>query len=158
MDNMKKLTLLLSLLLVLITGNHVNATPADTLTRYYINGLQVENFDGSQLIGKTIVTYRMEYITLPGQTPVRVHVIFTEEPSQVQPSIRIRPVEGAQQADPAYVIDGKQISKKEFENLDPANIKSMTVIKGGSQEDVKQYEGWENGVILVETKEGARKK
>lgn len=69
-----------------------------------------------------------------------------------------RAAEGAQQADPAYVIDGKQISKKEFENLDPANIKSMTVVKGGTQEDVKKYDGWENGVILVETKEGAKKK
>jgi hypothetical protein len=35
--------------------------------------------------------------------------------------------------------------------LNPTEVKSITVIKNGSQEEVKKYEGWENGVILVET-------
>ena len=28
----------------------------------------------------------------------------------------------------------------------------MSVIKDGSREDVKKFVGWENGVILIETK------
>ena len=36
--------------------------------------------------------------------------------------------------------------------MNPSKIKSMTVIKNGTLEEVKKYEGWENGVILIETK------
>ena len=28
----------------------------------------------------------------------------------------------------------------------------MSIVKDGSREDVKKYPGWENGVILIETK------
>ena len=59
----------------------------------------------------------------------------------------------------AYVIDGKQVPKSVFEQLDPNGIKSITVIKDGSRDDIdiKGYIGWENRVILVETKkDGSR--
>lgn len=54
----------------------------------------------------------------------------------------------------AYVIDGKQVPKSVFEQLDPNGINSITVIKDGSRDDIdiKGYIGWENGVVLVETK------
>ena len=35
--------------------------------------------------------------------------------------------------------------------MNPTEIKSITVVKNGSQAEVKKYDGWENGVILVET-------
>ena len=157
---MKQLTLIISLLFALVSGNGIlKATPltapADTLVRYYINGQLVDHFDGSQLMGKTITSYQIERFNHPEQGPVRVHNIQTSDapqpPQSSQPTIRIRTVGDAQQADPVIVIDGKQVTKKEFEALDPTRIKSMTVIKNGSQEEVKKYKGWENGVILVET-------
>ena len=54
----------------------------------------------------------------------------------------------------AYVIDGKQVPKSVFEQSDPNGINSITVIKDGSRDDIdiKGYIGWENGVVLVETK------
>lgn len=157
---MKQLSLILSFLFALVSGNgFLKAAPltaaADTLNYYVINGQPVDKFDGSQLEGKKIVSYDITIITPPDQGPVRVHEILTEGYSHPPVSVQIRPTVSNDQVDPVYVIDGKQVSKKDFEQLNPADIKSMTVVKNGSQEEVKKYEGWENGVILVETKNGS---
>lgn len=111
----------------------------------------VSQFDGSQLVGKKIVAYRITTGTLTagssGKDIVRIHDIQTEGAGNL--SIR---VVSARPADPAYVIDGKQVSKEEFERLKPSRIHSVMVVKSGSREDVKNYAGWENGVILVRKK------
>ena len=153
---MKKITLILSLLSVLVSGS-LKAAPftaaPDTLQQYFINGQRVEKFDGSQLVGKTIEAYTIDDIISPyTHEPVRVHSIVTEDANLPKPSSTIQIRKSAGQPDPVFVVDGKEISKKEFEALNPAQIKSMTVIKNGTQEEVKKYAGWENGVILVETK------
>ena len=153
---MKQISLILSLLSVLVCGSLKAApltAPSDTLVQYFINGQRVEKFDGSQLVGKTIEAYTIdEFISPYTNSPVRVHSIVTEDANLPKPSSTIHFRIPEAQPDPVFVIDGKQVTKKEFENMNPAQIKSMTVIKNGSQEDVKKYEGWENGVILVETK------
>ena len=152
---MKQLSLLLSLLFALIGGN-LNAAsltaPPDTLIQYYINGQRIEKFDGSQLLGKQIKSYEIDDIISPyTHGPVRIHSIVTDDANLPEPSEQIR-IRTTQQADPVFVIDGKQVTKKEFEALNPAKIESMTVVKNGAQENVKKYAGWENGVILVVTK------
>ena len=159
---MKKITLILSLLFAFTCGNGLLlAAPlteaADTLDQYNINGQLLDHFDGTALLGKTITAYEMSIINHPDKGPVRIHVIhfnFAQEPAG-QPRIVIRPSGTSLPPAPAYVIDGKQVSAAEFEQLRPADIKNMTVISNGSQEEVKKYEGWENGVILVETKSGS---
>ena len=153
---MKRLFLILSFLFALVAGNGIlKAAPltatADTTNYYVINGQPVDKFDGSQLEGKTIVSYDITIITPPDKGAVRVHEILTEGYSHPPVSVQIRPTYSDDQVDPVYVIDGKPVSKKDFEQLNPAEIKSMTVVKNGSMEEVKKYEGWENGVILVET-------
>ena len=153
---MKQISLILSLLFVLVCGG-LKAAPLtaapDTLQQYFINGKRVEKFDGSQLVGKTIEAYTIDNIISPyTHEPVRVHSIVTEDANLPKPSSSIQIRKASGQPDPVFVVDGKQITKKEFETLNPAQIKSMTVIKNGAQEDVKKYAGWENGVILIETK------
>ncbi|MBQ6073878.1 MAG: hypothetical protein IJK90_08220 [Bacteroidales bacterium] len=140
---MKRLYLIFSLLLACLSSyGRLEAAPTaaapDTLERYLIDRQEVRQFDGSQLVGKKIVSYQITTVYSDNET-VRVHEILTEN----APS---RP------ADPAYVIDGRQVTKEEFEKLSPSGIKSLVVIKNGSREDVKQYAGWENGVILITTK------
>ena len=152
---MKQFSLFLSLLFALVGGN-LNAAsltaPSDTLVQYFINGQRIEKFDGSQLLGKQIKSYEIDDIISPyTHGPVRIHSIVTEDANLPEPSQQIR-IRTTQQVDPAFVIDGKQVTKKEFEALNPATIESMTVVKNGTQDDVKQYAGWENGVILVVTK------
>ena len=153
---MKKIIFILSLLSVLVCGS-VKAAPLtaapDTLQQYFINGQRVEKFDGSQLVGKTVEAYTIDDIISPyTNSPVRVHSIVTEDANLPKPSSAIQIRKSSGQPDPAFVVDGKQVTKKDFEALNPAKIKSMTVVKNGAQEDVKKYAGWENGVILIETK------
>ncbi len=54
-------------------------------------------------------------------------------------------------ANPIYYVDGKQISKDEMKNISPANIQSITVLKGESGKR-KYGEDGKNGVIEITTK------
>ena len=144
---MKQLYLTITLLLALVCGSGVlQAAPlavADTLNHYVIDNQSIRQFDGSMLVGKTIASYQITTVA-NGKDVIRIHEINTEGG---------RPAfQASLTYDPAYVLDGKQIQKAEFEKLNPDAIKSMSVIKDGSREDVKKYVGWENGVILIETK------
>lgn len=60
-------------------------------------------------------------------------------------------------SDPLVIVDGKEISKKELEKINPNDIAHMEVIKNGS----KAAEQWGrkglNGVIIVTTKAGKEK-
>ena len=148
---MKQFSLIISVLFAFVCGNGIlKAAPltaaADTLDHYAINGQPVSRFDGSQLVGRKIVSYEISLINHPTKGPIRIHEIRTE-------GISVRSTSAAGSDEPVYVIDGKKATKKQFERLNPAAVKSITVVKNGSQEEVKQYPGWENGVILVETKE-----
>ena len=139
---MKQFPIMLSLLFAVVCSyGTLQAAPLaaarDTLDQYVIDNVFIEQFDGSQLEGKKIVTYRISFIGAAGEEPVRMHDIRTKGASK--------------SADPIYVIDGKKVPKRKFENLNPAAIKSITIVKNGSQPEVRQYPGWENGVILVET-------
>ena len=142
---------LLTLLAALVCGSgllHAEPLmePADTVNHYVIDNQSVSHFDGSQLIGKKIATYRITTV-VNGKEVIRIHDINTEG-NQKATQATLQYV----QYDPVYVLDGKQISKADLERLNPEAIKSMNVIKDGSREDVKKYPGWENGVILIETK------
>ena len=141
---MKQLSIFISLLFAVVCCyGLIRAVPCasaqDTLARqrYVIDNKTVQQFDGSQLEGKKIVSYRISTINAPSKGVIWVHDIHTDD--------------AVQSGEPIYVIDGKKVSKRKFENLSPSRIKSMTIVKNGSVEAVKQYPGWENGVILVET-------
>ena len=144
-----------SLLLVFVGSNGLlqAATVAavrDTLNLYVIDNQMIAQFDGSQLVGKKIVAYRITTGTIaegPSDKDIRIHNIETESAGTSSMRVMV-----AQTSDPVYVLDGKQVTKDEFERLKPSGIHSIMVIKNGSREDVKQYVGWENGVILVTTK------
>ncbi len=151
MKTMKHFSLILIALLAFAGSNGLlEAAPVpaapDTLDHYIIDNQQVAQFDGSQLVGKKVERYRISTVVSDGKV-VRIHDIQTEDAADA--SMRVVSV---QAVDPAYVIDGKQVSKEEFERLKPSRIHSVMVVKSGSREDVKNYAGWENGVILVRTK------
>ena len=139
---------LLTLLAALVCGSGILRAepflePADTVNHYVIDNQSIRNFDGSQLIGKKIVSYQVTTVA-NGKEVIRIHDINTEGNQKASQATLLY--------DPVYVLDGKQISKADLERLNPEAIKSMNVIKDGIREDVKKYPGWENGVILIETK------
>lgn len=127
----------------ILCGSFSNATsftsPRDTTNRYIINNTTIHHFDGSQLVGKKILSYKIA-ISSNGITVVKTHYI--EIDGEVKP------------ASPVIVIDGRQSTQEEYAKLDPSMIKNVFVIKNVRQEEYKQYEGWENGVILIQTKKG----
>ena len=142
---MKQLSFVLSVLFaVVLHGGTLQAasyaSALDTLNHYIVDGRQLEQFDGSQLEGKKVISYKISTYSSPSRGIIRLHEIQTE-------GVTVRGT-----AEPVYVVDGKLVAKKQFESLSPSRIKSITVNKNVSREEYGQYPGWENGVILVETK------
>ena len=139
---MKQFYLILSALFFAVCGQ-LNAepltAPADTLNDYYIDGKPVAHFDGSQLVGKTIASYQILSHTLSSGVVLRAHDIRTVRNEPLRPA-------------PVYVIDGVQVTAEQLGTLRPSDIQNMTVIKNDTGEGIKQYAGWENGVVLIETK------
>ena len=131
---------------------------ADTTDLYMIDYAKVENFDGSQLAGKKVFSYRIMRENVAG-VPTRVHFITTDAPKDganpvvvmgnpdlsnvtvvsldqaERPSISIRSTDPSTSVDDIlFFVDGKQIASDEFKKLDPKNIASMEVMKDASAE------------------------
>ena len=157
---MRKIILLLCLAL---TATTLSAQR----TIYVIDNKTVENFDGSQLIGKTIKEYKIT-TTGKGRDAITVHSVSTV-PSVYSVSGFVSPSEDSLEIWKSkkqfqrdyinghlpskrvvYVIDGvEQKDAEAFQSLRPSEIKSMTVIKAGSSEALKY--GDDCDVIMVET-------
>lgn len=58
---------------------------------------------------------------------------------------------------PLYVLDGKIIDGNQFTEIDPKSIKTMNILKGTSATSVYGEKG-KNGVIVITSKKGKRKK
>ena len=144
-------------------------------TIYVIDNVTVENFDGSQLNGKTIKDYKIS-TTGSGRNAVTIHSISTS----TQPSIfsftgtfpkfdldslmsvyrftpdsfHIPDISQYIQKIPrkiVYVVDGVEYedSLSPFDAVSPMDIKNITVLKNGSPEQLKY--GEDCTVIVIET-------
>ncbi len=148
-----------SIILTTICALALNAASipaqADTNDIYLIDLTKVENFNGSQLAGKTIRAYSIQRENVGG-VPTRIHFITTKTDGaqnpvvaifdndfnnatsvtvgeKSQPSISIRTTDPSLSVDDiVYIVDGKQTSSDDFRKLDPKNIKSIEVMKGSS--------------------------
>ena len=134
-----------SIILSTICALALNAAPApaqtDTSDLYLIDNVKVENFNGSQLAGKTVNTYviRRENI---GGIPTRIHFITTNAGDSQMPAV--------------VLMDS------DFSNATVVSVKSIEVMKGSSAakylQDLKdqgRYQGDINsagGVIVVNLK------
>ena len=140
---------------------------------YVIDGKQIENFDGSQLVGKTIVNYSIDHahnlhsiITseLTGGKEVKSvkvlsasKTIKSDEPVNTGVSTDIIHVKADEIA---FVLDGKIVPYTEIQPLSSSNIESMTVIKNTqdknfqkfSKEYMKIYKTIPKQIILITTK------
>ncbi|MBO4922768.1 MAG: Plug domain-containing protein [Bacteroidales bacterium] len=149
------------------------SAPTDTNVVYMIDYAKVENFDGSQLVGKVITSYRIQKEDILG-VPTLFHVITTNsanggsapvvvlgntdrsnvtvvstDPDE-RPSITIRPSSSSSLEDILYFIDGKQVGADVFNKLEPKNVQSIQVMKDSSAakylQDLKD-QGKYNGEI-----------
>ena len=109
---------------------------------YVIDGKQVENFDGSQLVGKTIINYSIDsehnlhsIITseLTGREDVKsVKVLSTSKVIKAGESVNTgvtTDVIHAEAGEIVYVLDGKIVPSSEIQSMSSSKIESMTVIK-----------------------------
>ena len=149
-------SIILSTVCALALNAAALSAPADTTDLYLIDNARVENFNGSQLAGKKILSYNIFREDIAG-VPARVHIIMTDaskdnpvlimgnpDLSNVtvvsldqaeRPSISIRSTDPSKSVDDIlFFVDGKQIASDEFKKLDPKNIASMEVMKDASAE------------------------
>ncbi|MBP5629465.1 MAG: hypothetical protein J6X27_06465 [Bacteroidaceae bacterium] len=166
---MKKTILFLLVAALSVASVHAQETKKAI---YVIDGTQVENFDGSQLNGKTIVNYSIDpkhnlhsIITTDmtgGKEVKSVTVLSTTKvgtsdeatPGVTTDVIRTQPDELV------TVVDGKIVSSSEFQSLSSSEIESMTVIKDKenpifkkiADEYMKTSKHAPACVIIIETK------
>ena len=124
-------------------------------TIYVIDNVTVENFDGSQLKGKTISDYQIT-TTGKGNKAVTVHAITTVKRTMrsqiivndngqviMKTDTLLNRFGGASLKSETvvpnfvYVIDGKVVEESEVKNLPTNQIQSVTVIK--DSESLKQF-------------------
>lgn len=171
------LTFILSAVCAIALGTNAIASQADTLNVYIINGETIENFDGSQLVGKTISDYKtmISSSISNGVTSVtKMHVIKTDgkqiksasnysvvtngEISKVSIAgldgeyslADIQVNEGAKEME--IYIDGKKSSRADMGKILPEKISSMNVYRAGSAEAIKYTGSKDKNVIIVELK------
>ena len=167
---MKKMILLLLVAVLCV------ATMAAQETRkaiYVIDGKQTENFDGSQLVGKTIVNYSIDHAH-------NLHSIITSELTGRKEVKSVKVLSASKEVkscdadntgvsadiihvkadEIAFVLDGKIVPYTEIQPLSSSNIESMTVIKNAqdknfqkfSKEYMKIYKTIPKQIILIKTK------
>jgi len=154
-------TFLITALFASLVGSNDITAQADTINKYTVDGKMVYNFDGSQLENKVILNYD---ITVEPETKgkkdgnvVRTHKITTAEGmlnydgasasnGNAQVSLRY----SSTQEKPLVIVDDKEY-KGAMESIDPATIKSITVLKDKAA--IELYgEKAKNGVVVIETK------
>ena len=154
-------TLLITAMFASMLGSNNIGAQTDTINRYMVDGKLVYNFDGSQLESKMILSYdiKVEPETKGKDkgTVLRTHDIKTADGALIyddpnvnigQAKVSVRYVDPNQEK-PLFIVDGKEFSS--IDDLDPANIKSMTVLKDKAATDLYGEKG-KNGVVVVETK------
>lgn len=174
------LTTILSAVCAVTLGASVVTTPADTLNVYMINGERVENFSGSQLIGKTVSDYKtmVSSSIVNGKTTItKIHVIRTDGKQSGQVTANMVTVgdgtsdncsitivgsdadskscvsmSGLKEDKVEVFINGKKQSKTALEKLKPEDIASITMLRAGSKAAAKTTKSKDHDVILVTLK------
>ncbi|MBQ2877611.1 MAG: hypothetical protein IJE42_01585 [Bacteroidaceae bacterium] len=152
---------LLSALCAMFFNTHNEEIRKDTIDRYVIDKQIVENFDGTQLEGKTISKYIIAYKDA-GNVVERKHVIFTHKNSLRIGNVAINSTTKGNYLDGnslvrgdvfsgIFIVDGKETSVHELVNV-ANDIEHINVFKPGSDVAKSYGEKGNNGVIVVTTK------
>lgn len=152
---------LLSALCAMFFNTHNEEIRKDTIERYVIDKQIVENFDGTQLEGKTISKYIIAYKDA-GNVVERKHVIFTHKNSVTIGNVAINSTTSRNYLDGnslvsgdvfsgIFIVDGKETSVHELVNV-ANDIEHINVFKPGSDVAKSYGEKGNNGVIVVTTR------
>lgn len=135
------LTTIISMVCALSLGASSVSSQADTVNVYMINDEKVANFDGSQLVGKTITDYKVVTAT-KDNTVYQVHGITTGDAA----------AQAKKAENTVYIIDGKKSSEAAMNSLQPDTISAITIYKAGSKEAAKWTKDQNQRVIVIDIK------
>ena len=126
----------------------------DTIDKYIIDNQFIGNFDGSQLEGKRITTYTIDYKE-SGNVVVKNHVIYTSD--KAEKSVIIEgdangPLIVSKVLGSLIIVDGKESSAEGMAMIKSEDIVSVNVCEPGSEIAKSYGEKGRNGVIFVTTK------
>ncbi len=153
---------LLSALCAMFFNTHNEDMRKDTIDRYVIDKQPIEDFDGTQLEGKTISKYIIAYKDA-GNIVERKHVIFTHKNSVtigkvagINTTMNGNYLDGNRLVSGdifsgIFIVDGKETSVHELVNV-ANDIEHINVFKPGSDVAKSYGEKGNNGVIMVTTK------
>lgn len=172
------LTSILSAICALAFSGRVTTCQADTTDIYIINGDKTVNFDGSQLVGKTVSDYKIMTASSTSNGVVsvsKIHMIRTDGKqaatvtshtttvsdengevmkmtiigSDADSESNVTVMPGADGIE--VFIDGKKSSREKMGKIKPEKISSMVVYRAGSKEARKWTKNNVN-VIVVDLK------
>ena len=123
-------------------GNNISAEKSDTLYSYNIDGSDVKHFTGKELEGKTIKQYDIRHTFVPeDKVVIESHIIKTTTPPKPRTLA------------PIYIVDGKEISNKEFDSIYANKIESISVLKAGSKAALEYgKDGDKRGYVIIKMK------
>lgn len=141
-------TLLLSVCCSLALNAQSLEIKNDTIHKYMIDKQVIERFDGTQLEGKTISKYIIAYKKV-GSVVEKNHVIFTENKQASSEAQSVGPVKFAG----LIMVDGKEKSIEELNQLKADEIASMNIYKADSKVAKSYGEKGKKGVLMISTKQ-----
>ena len=162
-------SLLLSAICAVAMGAASPSVLADTTDVYVIDYVEVKDFNGSQLVGKTISTYNIN-LTNAGSGTVRTHIIKTvlsgntanvatrEMSPEMAGLINLSP---AEMGNAVFFLNGARVSQLTFNYLNANDIAEIKTLKGAEAAEYlqslkrnREYDGETagRGVVVVTTK------
>ena len=162
-------SLLLSAVCAVALGAASPSVQTDTTDVYVIDYVEVKDFNGTQLVGKTISTYNIN-LTQEGSRAVRTHIIKTvlsgntvqvatrEMSPEMAALIKLSPEE---MGNAVFFLNGARVSQLTFSYLDANDVAEIKTLKGSEAAEYlqslkknREYDGETagRGVVVVTTK------
>jgi TonB-dependent SusC/RagA subfamily outer membrane receptor len=116
------------------------------------NKLPTKNKKGNKSVSKDSITKNKTRDTTVTNNPWKVTVGVNAEKNS--PGVNITSIDGK---NPIYIIDGKEITKKELQEINPIDIALVSVLKDEKATTAYGDKG-ENGVVLITTKKNTDSK
>ncbi|MBQ6254138.1 MAG: hypothetical protein IJK05_05775 [Bacteroidales bacterium] len=158
--------LLVSVICVLAIGIASASAQKKQIVKYVIDGVEVADFDGSQLEGLRIKSYSVEtsangkeafhFIITENADKVRVSAKRITDPMHLTATADTIKVISFKGSGPVMILDGEKIiSKEEFDKLNAHEIKGIDVIKNDA-DILKKYNAEGRGVVMIWTEKSKK--
>lgn len=130
---MKKIFLCIVLIILFVAPI---SAQEDIKAIYVIDGKQIENFDGSQLIGKTIVNY-----TINSVKGTNIHLIVTTDSAEqaVSPEKDNNKAQLKSRDESIYVVNDKLVPHSKVKEIPLSKIVSVKIIKDPTDTEYIKY-------------------